>query len=405
VSAAAGLPASRSRYAALAAATSLLSFAACLVLAEAFLRFYERRLAERRREAVDMPLFRPNPHGTGSFRLRPGLRISQAVWGTNVKLETNSHGMRWREVAREKPAGRSRIAFLGDSFTFGCWASSIERSFVGVVDGALSGGGFEVLNFGVPGYGIDDAELLIREEVLSFSPDYVIVMVYNGNDLRDTYLGLAKQTIGKGTAVLDEANLKRRVPAEHLKRGTLRPVPQRRRTRLERRLNAFAAYRLAAPLLGLHQMAVEFVPGASFTSYTFWSRYPYPEVARKARDATLRALERIHDELQPRGIRLGIATLPTRQQVYSSRESGEDFDIAFPQEFVRLFARDRQIAFLDLLPPLRREGLGRKREMYAYKDTHLDDAGHALVGRQLVEWFRCCVHASASASSESSEVQ
>jgi lysophospholipase L1-like esterase len=395
---------SRRRERLLCGALLLCSSAASAAAAELVLRRYERHLAARRREPVNMPLFRSNPHGTGSFRLRPKLRLSQKFWGIDVDLTTNSHGMRWREVPVQKPAGKLRLAFVGDSFTFGCWASTLERSFVGVVDRALAASRFEVLNFGVPGYGVDDAELLVREEVMRFDPDYVIAMVYNGNDLRDTYLGLHKQIIRDGTAGLDDAALRRMVPPQFLRRGTLRQPEPPRRTWLARRLERFAAYRLAAPLLGLKSLALEFVPGERFTSYTFWSRHPYPEVARRARDATLDTLGRMHEFLDARRVRLAVASIPTREQVYSRRAAGEDFDIAFPQEFIRLFARERGIPFLDLLPPLRREGLHENVELFAHRDPHLGDRGHAVVGRELSDWFRCCVRASALARSTVSDL-
>ena len=169
----------------------------CLIGAEIFLRIIEKD--------NKFVVFRENPSGKGSYRLRPNLDyvFNYEINGEHRRfiIKTNSHGMRWREVEKEKPAGKKRIAFVGDSFTFGESADRIENSFVGVFDSLIDKSQYEVLNFGVDGYGLDDMELQIREEVLQFDPDYIILMFFNGNDFRDTYLGLNKFDISSGIAV------------------------------------------------------------------------------------------------------------------------------------------------------------------------------------------------------------
>ena len=148
----------------------------------------------------ELKLFRENPHGTGSFRLKPNLHANTNVNNTKIQIRTNSHGMHWRDVDMNNAQKRVRIAFVGDSFTFGCWAESFQSSFVGVFEKNLPNTTYEVLNFGVGGYGLSDIELLLKEEVSHFHPDYVILAFFNGNDFRDTYLGINKYNIVEGTA-------------------------------------------------------------------------------------------------------------------------------------------------------------------------------------------------------------
>jgi hypothetical protein len=45
-----------------------------------------------------------------------------------VPIRTNHYGMRWRDISKQKTDGRRRMAIVGDSFAFGCWADSIESS-------------------------------------------------------------------------------------------------------------------------------------------------------------------------------------------------------------------------------------------------------------------------------------
>ncbi len=94
--------------------------------------------------------------------------------------------MRWREVSKENTEGRRRVGFFGDSFTFGCWAEDVEHSLVGVFEKSVSPERWEVLNFGVGGYGFADIELQLEEEALEFDLFYAVLVSFNGNDFRDT---------------------------------------------------------------------------------------------------------------------------------------------------------------------------------------------------------------------------
>jgi hypothetical protein len=60
------------------------------------------RLLERRAVPTKVSCFIENPHGTGSYRLKPNFRLRTVVEGTPVIIETNSEGMPWKEVTREK---------------------------------------------------------------------------------------------------------------------------------------------------------------------------------------------------------------------------------------------------------------------------------------------------------------
>ncbi len=44
------------------------------------------------------------------------------------------------------------------------------------------------LNFGIPGYSTDQEYLLIKQQVLYFNPDVILLVVYLANDLFDNEL-------------------------------------------------------------------------------------------------------------------------------------------------------------------------------------------------------------------------
>jgi hypothetical protein len=77
---------------------------------------------------------------------------------------------------RERTASR-RIALVGDSFTFGLevsyadsWGHQLERAL---------GPDVQVLNFGVDGYGVDQAYLRYARDVRPWQPDVVILGLIN----------------------------------------------------------------------------------------------------------------------------------------------------------------------------------------------------------------------------------
>jgi hypothetical protein len=64
--------------------------------------------------------------------LKPNLNLTTKVGRRIIHIKTNAQGMRWHEVNYEKPDGKIRVTFVGDSMTFGCWSDNIEKSFVGI---------------------------------------------------------------------------------------------------------------------------------------------------------------------------------------------------------------------------------------------------------------------------------
>ena len=70
------------------------------------------------------------------------------------------------------PTGKTRIALVGDSFTFGedvtyeeTWGYFLEKEL---------GSQFQVLNFGVAGYGVDQSFLRYEKDVRKWKPKIVI---------------------------------------------------------------------------------------------------------------------------------------------------------------------------------------------------------------------------------------
>ena len=337
-----------------------------------------------------LPLFKENPNGTNSHRLRPNLRIITQVNDETISIETNSHGMHWREVDKNNSQDKVRVAFVGDSFTFGFWAKDFQSTFVGIFEQSLPRT-YESLNFGVGGYGFTDIELLLKEEVTQFHPKYVILASYNGNDFKDTYFGLKRFNISDGTARVDSRIVEQKVPSEH-RQGPVRAF-------LRKHSAAYRALsRLKKSLLDTHDSKIltqnspvfidKLVPSKRFTSRSFWSRTPYPPVAEKAREISLQTLKRIKDFLHTRNVTLLIVSIPYRAQVFVEKMSGKGYNIELPQKYIETCARSNAVPYLDLLPYLREHVRVTGKNIFVPGDIHLNTHGHKVVGETIADWFK-----------------
>ncbi len=339
------------------------------------------RIAERPGENSYVPILMENPHKTGSYRLKPDLQLNTVVDGREIDIKTNSHGMSSAEIDVHKT--KPRIAFVGDSFTFGCWADSFEATFVGRFAADVSYEGYEILNFGVPGYGFDDAELIIKEEVIRFQPDHVILMAFAGNDFRDTFLGLDQYTIENGVGLFDFENFAEKVSSEYHTDDT---------TKIGWFLSGhFATYRAFAKLrqsMGENNLSQEYLEvGRAFTDYSFWSQVAYPEVAMQTIDISLKTLGRIEQFLRENEVTFQIAAIPYKEQVYVVHPMGNGYDIRFPQKYIAEYAETHGVPYLDLLPPLRESFRKNNEALYAKRDPHLNNNGHRVIGEVLSQWF------------------
>ncbi len=117
----------------------------------------------------------PHPSDQIIYRLKPNLDVKFK----DVRVTTNSHGMRGPERKLEKPACHYRIALLGDSYAFG-WGVQQEKIFARILENKLNEQyqnkpTFEVLNFAVPGYSTFQEVAAFREYNLKFDLDAVLV--------------------------------------------------------------------------------------------------------------------------------------------------------------------------------------------------------------------------------------
>jgi hypothetical protein len=100
-------------------------------------------------------------------------------------FESNSEGWRDRLYSLEKPEGVVRIAVVGDSFTMGS-GIEIDDVYHSVLESRLNAmsdeSQFEFLSFGVGTYDVRSYTSIIKEEVLRYDPDLILIGFCPEND-------------------------------------------------------------------------------------------------------------------------------------------------------------------------------------------------------------------------------
>jgi hypothetical protein len=117
-----------------------------------------------------------------------------------VKLEVNDLGYRGPVLAKERRDGVNRIAFVGDSITYGQgvrWNETLPH----YVGSELEGRGFvetEVMNFGIPGLGASDFRDHYARYVRLWNPETVVLVVVS-NDLYESICDVVPDSVVEWT--------------------------------------------------------------------------------------------------------------------------------------------------------------------------------------------------------------
>lgn len=136
-----------------------------------------RTLSERHRGVLDSFLSGQPSYLVYSRTL--GWTIGPKATGAGGLYHANAQGLRAsREYAPASPPGRVRVAAFGDSFTH---SSDVADDVTWEVDLERLEPRLEVMNFGVPGYGLDQAYLRYRQDALRFRPQVVLIDFMSDN--------------------------------------------------------------------------------------------------------------------------------------------------------------------------------------------------------------------------------
>jgi len=105
------------------------------------------------------------------WKLEPDARIPERQAEYSVTYRTNPQGFR-SPYDFSRPKTKRRIAFLGDSFTFGSGVAD-DETFAALIDAELPE--TQVFNYGIGAFGIDQMWMTLRHYALRSEPDVVVV--------------------------------------------------------------------------------------------------------------------------------------------------------------------------------------------------------------------------------------
>ena len=276
--------------------------------------------------------------------------------GTPVKI--NAKGLRGPELPYEKPAGVTRILYLGDSVTFGDQLKSDEEVFPFLVGKMLEqrlGLRIETINSGVSGYSPWQEHLYLVHEGIRYSPDLVVVG-FVLNDVTEKFelvrfggSGLGWQLSHSYTSWFD------RLADRSAIANRIRRIAERNRFGQDVRK-------------GAKQKELLDVKSLVFS--------PDDQNVKEAWRATLAEVERIYTFCDERKLPVVMVVFPYRFQY-----DGADPSMLLPQQIVSEHARQNRTPVLDLFPLLgaRMAQDGRKTGDYFIDSVHLTPLGNQVV--------------------------
>jgi len=346
------------------------------------------------------------------WSLRPGAGAWEADEGV-AWSKINSHGFRDRDRALIKPRGVYRVAVLGDSYTEARQVD-MNKTFTALSEVELKRrhcfgeSNVEVLNFGVPGYGTGQELLLLRERVWKFSPDMIVLQVFTGNDIFNNHRALNVSTpdlapyflLKDGNLTLDDRF--RKTPAFNPTRIKLKGIAADVMNNSVLLQLVYKLRRLRAQQEELAHMDATEVSAASNAPPPEYQRYlaflpptvPSMVEAWQVTDALIAEFGR---EASSHHAPLLIMLIPTAHQTYADPKDEESYRAHYKIESLE-YADDRVerqslangIPVLRLTEPLKE--VIRRTGKYpagfantAPNEGHLNELGHAVVARELVQ--------------------
>jgi len=298
--------------------------------------------------------------------------------GSKYYVSINSHG--FSDAARTVSKNGPRIALVGDS-TAEFW--EMEAEYRGhILLEQLLDDTYEVLNFGVRGYGTDQTLLLFQEVGVEFSPD-IVIYSFCINDLSNNV-----SEAGKPYFVLDDSassgvslrNYPVEIPRE-VEPTTLLGFL---------RLHSFV-YRTLNRVRRLAYSAT--IPLTShFELRPFKRAYDQEDMRRL--EISLKLINRLHNLASERGMQFllveglyrPVVDIAQRQQL--TEIYGDVFDFDRVTNELDAYANEQGIAFLSLPRWIQARGRGVSELMHPEDNMHLNREGSRVFAEAVAARLR-----------------
>ena len=333
-------------------------------------------------------LERQGSTGIGRFDGELGWSWRPSSISLDGKFEIDARGARGpREYADSPPPGVRRLVTFGDSFTFGDEIPG-TGTFQSILEARHPD--WEVINFGVSGYGTDQALLRYRRLGRDLGAEVVCIGILLENIGRNVnrYRPLWTPSTGfcatKPRFVLDDHGELRLIPQPFADLDALRDALE---SRTVVRAIADHEYWLDRPPLRSGRLSsvariLAAVEGQRQRDPTRLWREPEGEPFR----VTIALLQRFHDEAIADGARLApILVFPSKEDLREWGLAGRSFWSELLAELDR-----RGLPYIDLIPPLVRREQELRRDPSGgtlYFGGHLSSVGNGVVAAELDRWL------------------
>ncbi len=320
-------------------------------------------------------------------------------------VRVNSLGLRGDEVLTTKPENKTRILFVGDSYTFGLGVKE-ENTFSSVVKKLLNqkikDKGFETLNAGVPATGPGYDYLFIKNTGLSLKPDVIIVGFYMQNDIPDMISHhWNKDKYGLPTKIVSKS--------VHVEQGKLLPintplkysVPILKHSHLFSLLTDLLPTEYTDPTIRNDEATKQDLIITPETCLYKYNCHTLDELKKDTKKVYLE-MKKLADK---NNIKFIVVHIPAPYQI-TPKSNLFTFNIPIPllpkeknypyDEFNSFFKKNN----IDYIDP-RKELREYKEDLYYLRDNHFNAAGHKAIAKiisdNLIEYFNPTASASTSA--------
>jgi|GEM_PF-2367361 len=321
----------------------------------------------RRREFP--PLYNSDP--VLRWRLRPDMNIRFTTGEFDTHIVTDAEGFRKESLGS---AGKPRALVIGDSFSFG-WGVEPKDTFSAILSRSHH---IPASSKGIPGFGLEQEELLLKEVLNKETPELVILQTWPLD--------------------WDILNSDRMEVAGHylISRDVLRNSPpwmvHMRITMME-----------YSPLYGIitrsgtliHHIfhRNELLGGFGLDVF---SEGRQSEMVIQARTRAFGAIKRMRDMADSRGVPFVVVIVPSVFQVYPERQKSWEriygisgrFDEDRPDRELKQFADSEGIYLIDLLPFFKEKAGASHQQLYFDIDPHWNAEGHKAAAEAIAEFVR-----------------
>jgi hypothetical protein len=257
-----------------------------------------------------------------------GWEITPGGERANRGYRANGQGIRAdRDFAARPAPGTVRVASFGDSFAHG---SEVPNGATWADVLAAAEGRLEVLNFGVPGYGTDQAYLRFRRHAARWAPHVALLGVMSDNPQRNlnTFRPFFERRsglpLGKPRFAVDAGGELTLLPNPLPRREDYRALLDRPHETLAR-VGAHDAYFQAS-----HARApLDVLPSVRFFHVVTHARYRRPQLFRGVYDprgeayrVTMGILTAFHREALAAGMLPVVVFLPHGKDIRAARDGG-----------------------------------------------------------------------------------